>query len=67
VSLTNDENGMLNPLGVNCLRTFPIIGSVVWGSRTFRGADLLADEYKYVPVRRLACISRRACSAGRSG
>jgi phage tail sheath protein FI len=54
VSLTNDENGMLNPLGVNCLRTFPIIGSVVWGSRTLRGADLLADEYKYVPVRRLA-------------
>jgi phage tail sheath protein FI len=54
VSLTNDENGMLNPLGVNCLRTFPIIGSVVWGSRTSRGADLLADEYKYVPVRRLA-------------
>jgi hypothetical protein len=45
---------MLNPLGVNCLRTFPIIGSVVWGSRTLRGADLLADEYKYVPVRRLA-------------
>ena len=54
VSLTDDENGMLNPLGVNCLRTFPIIGSVVWGARTLRGADLLADEYKYVPVRRLA-------------
>ena len=54
VSLTNDENGMLNPLGVNCLRTFPTIGSVVWGARTLRGADLLADEYKYVPVRRLA-------------
>ncbi len=53
-SLTNDENGLLNPLGVNCLRTFPIIGSVVWGARTLRGADLLADEYKYVPVRRLA-------------
>jgi hypothetical protein len=30
------------------------VGSVVWGSRTLRGADLLADEYKYVPVRRLA-------------
>jgi phage tail sheath protein FI len=54
VSLTDSENGMLNPLGVNCLRNFPLVGPVVWGSRTLRGADLLADEYKYVPVRRLA-------------
>ncbi|MEK8033825.1 phage tail sheath subtilisin-like domain-containing protein [Ideonella sp. DXS29W] len=54
VSLTNEENGQLNPIGVNCLRTFPIIGTVAWGSRTMRGADLLADEYKYIPVRRTA-------------
>lgn len=54
VSLTNEENGQLNPLGVNCLRTFPIIGNVAWGARTLRGADLLADEYKYIPVRRTA-------------
>ena len=54
VKLTDEENGRLNPLGVNCLRTFPIIGRVVWGARTLRGADLLADEYKYIPVRRLA-------------
>jgi phage tail sheath protein FI len=53
-NLTNDENGQLNPLGVNCFRSFPVIGRVVWGARTLRGADLLADEYKYVPVRRLA-------------
>jgi uncharacterized protein len=26
----------------------------VWGSRTMRGADAAADEYKYVPVRRTA-------------
>ncbi len=54
VTLTDAENGMLNPLGVNCLRSFPLVGPVVWGSRTLRGADLIADEYKYVPVRRLA-------------
>jgi uncharacterized protein len=54
VPLTDDENGRLNPLGINSLRTFPTIGTVVWGARTLRGADLLADEYKYVPVRRLA-------------
>ncbi len=51
--LTDDENGILNPLGINCLRSFPVIGSVVWGARTMRGADQLADDYKYVSVRRL--------------
>jgi phage tail sheath protein FI len=54
VILTNDDNGNLNPLGINCLRTFPVVGSVVWGSRTLRGANQLADEYKYIPVRRTA-------------
>jgi phage tail sheath protein FI len=54
VNLTDAENGMLNPLGINCLRNFPIVGTVAWGARTLRGADQLADEYKYVPIRRLA-------------
>lgn len=54
VKLTNEENGALNPVGINCLRSFPVYGQVVWGSRTLRGADQLADEYKYIPVRRLA-------------
>jgi phage tail sheath protein FI len=54
VALTDGENGDLNPVGINCLRAFPVIGPVVWGARTLRGADVLADEYKYVSVRRLA-------------
>jgi hypothetical protein len=54
VVMTDDENGELNPLGVNCLRKFPNIGNVVWGARTLRGADALSDDYKYLPVRRLA-------------
>jgi len=54
VTLTDPENGTLNPMGLNCLRTFPVIGTVSWGARTARGADLFADEYKYIPVRRLA-------------
>jgi len=54
VNLSDDENGILNPLGINCLRFFPASGRVVWGARTLRGADQLADEYKYVPVRRTA-------------
>jgi phage tail sheath protein FI len=54
VSLTDAENGQLNPLGVNCLRAFPLVGRVVWGARTLQGADQLSSEWKYVPVRRTA-------------
>lgn len=52
VGLTDAENGELNQLGINCLRSFPAAGRVVWGARTLRGADQLADENKYIPVRR---------------
>ncbi len=51
--LSDKQNGALNQKGINCLRSFPIIGPVVWGARTLRGADQLTDEYKYLPVRRL--------------
>jgi phage tail sheath protein FI len=54
VRLTNEENGELNPKGVNCLRIFPDAGCVIWGSRTLRGADSLADQWKYLSVRRVA-------------
>ncbi len=64
VPLTDDENGELNPLGINCLRAFPIAGRVVWGSRTLRGADQLADEYKYVPVRRTALFIEESLYRG---
>jgi len=45
---------VLNPLGVNALRSFPVFGNVLWGARTGDGADQLASEWKYVPVRRTA-------------
>jgi phage tail sheath protein FI len=54
VPLTDAENGQLNPLGLNCLRTFPIIGPVAWGARTLQGADQLESQWKYIPVRRTA-------------
>jgi phage tail sheath protein FI len=54
VPLTDAENGELNPLGINCLRAMPAVGRVVWGSRTLKGDDRLASEWKYIPVRRLA-------------
>jgi uncharacterized protein len=52
--LTDPQIGQLNPFGVNCLRTVPNTGQVVWGARTLRGLDSLASEWKYLPVRRLA-------------
>jgi phage tail sheath protein FI len=42
------EQSMLNPLGVNCLRTLPNRGNRVWGARTTTSDP----EWKYVPVRR---------------
>lgn len=53
-ALNDAENGSLNPQGINCLRSFPNIGHVVWGARTLAGADALASDWKYVPVRRVA-------------
>jgi phage tail sheath protein FI len=45
---------VLNPLGINALRTLPVIGNVAWGARTLVGADQRASEWKYVPIRRMA-------------
>ncbi len=64
VKLTDGENGQLNPLGVNCLRNFPVYGNVVWGSRTLDGADRLASEWKYVPIRRLTLFLEESLYRG---
>jgi len=64
VNLNDLENGTLNLLGINCLRSFPVSGRVVWGSRTLRGAEQAADEYKYVPVRRLALFIEESLYRG---
>jgi len=62
--LTDPENGALNPLGINCLRTFPIIGTVSWGARTLDGADVQASEWKYLPVRRFALFLEESLYRG---
>jgi len=64
VNLTDAENGELNPLGINCLRSFPGVGRVVWGSRTLQGADRLASEWKYIPVRRLTLFLEESLYRG---
>jgi phage tail sheath protein FI len=64
VSLTDKENGELNPLGVNCLRFMAGAGFVVWGGRTMQGADRLASEWKYIPVRRTALFLEESLYRG---
>ncbi|MCL6693390.1 phage tail sheath subtilisin-like domain-containing protein [Pseudomonas sp. R3.Fl] len=63
-TMTDRQNGVLNPLGLNCLRSFPVAGHLVWGSRTLAGADLLASEWKYLPVRRLALFLEESLFRG---
>ena len=49
IQVTKGEQDVLNPLGVNCIRSFPGRGIRVWGART-----LSSDPaWRYVNVRRL--------------
>ena len=64
VNLTDGEHGQLNPLAVNCLRAFPVTGRVMWGARTLVGADQLANQWKYLPVRRLALFLEESLFRG---
>jgi phage tail sheath protein FI len=48
-NITKGEQEILNPIGVNCLRSFPAQGIRVWGART-----LSSDPaWRYLNVRRL--------------
>jgi phage tail sheath protein FI len=62
--MTDLENGTLNPLGVNCLRSFPVYSNICWGARTLEGADVLASDWKYVPVRRLTLFLEESLYRG---
>jgi phage tail sheath protein FI len=64
VHIDDGESGVLNPIAVNCLRTFSLIGQVVWGARTAAGADELASQWKYVPVRRTALFIEESLYRG---
>lgn len=56
------EQDQLNPQGVNCLRTLPGFGQVIWGTRTL---STKADpEWRYVPVRRTAIFIEQSLYNG---
>jgi phage tail sheath protein FI len=56
------EQSQLNPLGVNCLRTIPSFGPVIWGSRTL--STKANPEWRYVPVRRTAIFIEQSIYNG---
>jgi phage tail sheath protein FI len=64
VSMTDPEIGELNQIGVNCLKVMPGVGRLVWGSRTLQGADRLASEWKYIPIRRMALFLEESLYRG---
>ncbi len=60
VQLTKGEQDMLNPEGVNCIRSFPNQGVTVWGART------LSDDaaWRYINVRRLFNFVEKSIERG---
>jgi phage tail sheath protein FI len=64
VILSDRENGILNPLAVNCIRRLAA-GNVLWGSRTVTGYDGSADsDWEYIPVRRTALFLEESLYRG---
>jgi phage tail sheath protein FI len=49
IGITKTEQGLLNPIGVNCIRPFGTRGIRVWGARTLSSDT----DWQYINVRRL--------------
>jgi phage tail sheath protein FI len=63
-SMSDPENGVINPDAVNAIRVFPT-GIVVWGARTMDGFnDSSNSDYRYVPVRRVALFIEESLYRG---
>ncbi len=56
------EQELLNPLGINCIRTFPNRGIRVWGARTLVEPD--KTEWRYISVRRLISYIEKSIELG---
>lgn len=52
--MTDFRQGILNPLGINVLRSFPGAGTVVFGARTLVTNNDAFQQWRYIPVRRMA-------------
>ncbi|GAA2223994.1 phage tail sheath family protein [Streptomyces amakusaensis] len=58
--LTKGEHDVLNPIGLNCIRSFPGRGIRVWGARTLASGQ----EWRYLNVRRLFNYLEESILAG---
>jgi phage tail sheath protein FI len=64
VVLNDAQNGVLNKLGVNCIRVLPNGSLVNWGARTMDGDDDSGSEWKYIPIRRFALFLEESLYRG---
>jgi uncharacterized protein len=62
LKLSKAEQDVLNPIGVNCIRTFPARGIRVWGARTLSSNG----AWRYINVRRLFIMVEASMEAGLS-
>ena len=60
-AVTREEQALLNPMGVNCIRYFPGGGILVWGARTL---DEEASPFRYLNVRRLFNMLKESIADG---
>jgi phage tail sheath protein FI len=58
--LSRGEQDTLNPIGVNCIRTFPGRGIRVWGARTLSSDG----SWRYINVRRLFIVVEASIDLG---
>lgn len=63
-NLTATQNSVLNQKAVNCIRTLPDRGTVVWGARTLKGADEVGSEWKYISIRRFSLFIEESLFRG---
>ncbi len=62
VNISDAEQDMLNPVGINAIRQFEASGIVCWGTRTLSVSS--NPEYMYVPIRRTAIFLRKSLYRG---
>jgi uncharacterized protein len=61
--MTDARQGVLNPLGINCLRQFTGIGTVIFGASTLVRNNPAYQQYWYVSVRRMALFIEQSLSS----
>jgi phage tail sheath protein FI len=60
--MADDDQGPLNDLGINVIRSFPNQGIRIWGARTITPPD--STQWRYVSVRRLLIFIEKSIQEG---